>query len=166
MILHYGWRKFWNFELESDFGKEIVSNNFHTHSGTYWFIYFKFTVLKWLKLHSNCPPWLEKIFTFTALKWLKWLKLHSLRKFWKWMEQRIQRHSTNFPKIQWHFKDFKDHSSPWQEGFIFKVFPGPVILSWFKGMTTKQLTLPPTLKNKPQELNNGPTKQPDRIRRI
>ena len=31
----------------------------------------KFTCLKWLKMSSNSPPWLEKILKFTCLKWLK-----------------------------------------------------------------------------------------------
>ena len=25
-------------------------------------MFLKFNVLKWLKMHLNCPPWLEKIF--------------------------------------------------------------------------------------------------------
>ena len=31
----------------------------------------KFTGLAWLKMRSNCPPWLEKILKFTGLEWLK-----------------------------------------------------------------------------------------------
>ena len=30
----------------------------------------KFTYVKWLKMHLNCPPWLEKM-KFTYVKWLK-----------------------------------------------------------------------------------------------
>ena len=31
----------------------------------------KFPTLIWLKVYSDCPPWLEKILKFTALIWLK-----------------------------------------------------------------------------------------------
>ena len=31
----------------------------------------QFIDLKWLRLHLNCPPWLEKILNFIDLKWVK-----------------------------------------------------------------------------------------------
>ena len=78
----------------------------------------KFTCLKWLKMSSNSPPWLEKILKFTCLKWLKMAKNFIFSRFFKVFPQNIPKFkvfkvplsNSRFFKV---FKVFKVRLPPW-----------------------------------------------------
>ena len=56
------------------------------------------------KMHLNCPPWLEEIFEFIYLKWLK-MHLNCLEKNFQFMYLKSLKMHLNCPPVHYDFNE-------------------------------------------------------------